>query len=106
MPSTAEAKGKFPTTHWTLVARIKSDDRRLGFEGSAARYQREQFTDADTPARVSARKWAIELIRQGIETLAARYRLGKSTGARSQHSLPALPIHFLQISRRKRRRNP
>ena len=43
------------------------------------RYEREHFTDADTPDRVFERKWALALLRNVIETLAARYeRRGKA----------------------------
>ena len=45
------------------------------FEAIADRYQRERFTDADTPDRVFERKWALELLRQVIEKLAVRYEL-------------------------------
>jgi RNA polymerase sigma-70 factor (ECF subfamily) len=44
------------------------------------RYQRERFTDADTPDRVFERKWAMELLGQAMETLASRYE-GKGKAA-------------------------
>lgn len=45
----------------------------LDFEAIADRYEREHFTDADIPDRIFDRKWALELLRQAVETLAARY---------------------------------
>jgi RNA polymerase sigma-70 factor (ECF subfamily) len=52
---------------------VRDFDRLLDFAGSAERYQREQFTDDDTPDRVFERKWALEIIRQAVADLAARY---------------------------------
>ena len=48
-------------------------DFALDFEDIEHRYLRERFTDADTPDRVFERKWALELLRQVIERLAADY---------------------------------
>ena len=59
----------------------ESEDRRdqpavdlataLDFDAIAYRYQREQFTDADTPERVFERKWAQELLAHALATLGA-----------------------------------
>jgi RNA polymerase sigma-70 factor (ECF subfamily) len=45
----------------------------VDFEAVADRYQRERFSDADTPDRVFDRKWALELLRQVIDRLATHY---------------------------------
>ncbi len=45
----------------------------LDFQAVENRYHHEHFTDGDTPDRIFERKWAIELLRQVIAKLAARY---------------------------------
>jgi RNA polymerase sigma-70 factor (ECF subfamily) len=48
-------------------------ERGLDFDSIEARYQRERFTDADTPDRVFERQWALEILRQVIAALGVRY---------------------------------
>ena len=45
----------------------------LDFHAIEDRYHHDHFTDGDTPDRIFERKWAIELLRQVIAKLAARY---------------------------------
>ena len=61
------------TSELRREAAIPGPGFAIDFEASADRYQREHFTDADTPDRVFERKWALELLRQAIDTLAIRY---------------------------------
>jgi DNA-directed RNA polymerase specialized sigma24 family protein len=50
----------------------------LDFVAIEARYQRERFSDTDTPDRVFERKWALELLRQVMDKIGAEYeRRGK-----------------------------
>jgi len=60
----SEARRERPISHF---------DHTLDFAAIEHRYRHERFTDADTPDRVFERQWATELLRQAIETLAARY---------------------------------
>jgi RNA polymerase sigma-70 factor (ECF subfamily) len=48
-------------------------NRRLDFKAIADRYERERFSDVDTPGRIFERKWALELLRQAIEKIGADY---------------------------------
>lgn len=48
-------------------------ERGLDFASIEARYQRERFTDADTPDRVFERQWAIEVLRQALAAVGVRY---------------------------------
>jgi len=57
--------------HQPIAAEL---DQLVDFDTSADRYERERFADHDTPDRVFERKWAIELLCQVIDQLAARYR--------------------------------
>lgn len=50
-----------------------SVESALDFNAIADRYERERFTDADSPERVFERQWAHELLRQVVEQLAVRY---------------------------------
>jgi RNA polymerase sigma-70 factor (ECF subfamily) len=45
----------------------------LDFDTIADRYARDRFRDSDSPDRVFERRWALEILRQVLEKLAARY---------------------------------
>jgi RNA polymerase sigma-70 factor (ECF subfamily) len=53
--------------------RSQSMDIADFIEGSEERFNREEFTELDTPDRVFDRKWAQELLRRVLNTISAEY---------------------------------
>lgn len=53
------------------------------------RYQRERFSDGDTPERIFDRKWSQELLRRAMKTLEKEY-VGKERGELFQALRPVL----------------
>lgn len=70
------ALGRF--MHQWRQGEARRDERERGeapldFTLIERRYERERFTDDDTPDRIFDRKWALELLRAVMKKLAARY---------------------------------